>query len=175
MRARPASRLAAAVALIAALLVLPAAARADIGETIILRCTHGESLAGFSQSAYRRALQELSADAEEYTGCAALIRQAQLAAAGGGSSGGAAAAGAPVAIAATPAEQRALAGAASAGRSPVKLDGQVINPGVVHASIASAVNTLPAPVLAVLALLLAGVLAAGAYLVRGRVRGRGEH
>jgi hypothetical protein len=85
------SRLATASALIVlALVTAPAPASADVGETIIQRCTHGQSLAGFSQSDYRKALKELSADAEEYTDCSSLIRQAQLAAAGGrGGSGGA--------------------------------------------------------------------------------------
>ena len=66
------------LALAAALLVLasPAAARADVGATIIERCTHGESLAGFSQQDYARALQELPREVEQYTDCANLIRQA---------------------------------------------------------------------------------------------------
>src|SRR5207248_1712394 len=77
-------RLATITALIALALAAAApAARADVGETIIQRCTHGQSLGGFSQSDYRKALKELSADAEEYTDCASLIRAAQLAAAGG--------------------------------------------------------------------------------------------
>ena len=79
-RALPAALLAALLSVLA--LIVPAPASAGIGETIILRCTHGESLAGFSQAAYSQALSELSATSEEYTGCAALIRQAQLAAAG---------------------------------------------------------------------------------------------
>lgn len=173
MRARHARRLAALAALIAAMAALPAGARADIGETIVLRCTHGESLAGFSQSAYRRALQQLSADAEEYSGCAQAIRQAQLAAASGGRGTAAGTGtGAAVPIAASPAEQRALAGAAVAGRAAVKVDGQVINPGVVHANVASALSTLPPPLLAVLALLLAGVLVGGGLLLHRRLGGR---
>ena len=37
-----------------------APACADVGATIINRCTHGQSLAGFTQQDYRKALQELS-------------------------------------------------------------------------------------------------------------------
>ena len=74
--------------LAAASLTIAQPARADIGETIILRCTHRESLSGFSQSAYRQALKELNADTEEYSNCSALIRRAQEAAAGGGGSAG---------------------------------------------------------------------------------------
>ena len=69
------------LALAAALLVLasPAAARADVGATIIERCTHGQSLAGFSQQDYARALQELPREVEQYSNCGNLIRQAQQA------------------------------------------------------------------------------------------------
>ncbi len=78
-----------AVALPTVLLSFTALAQADIGEKIILRCTHNESLAGFTQKDYNRALQELETSLEEYGDCAMLIHQAQLAAAGsrGGSSG----------------------------------------------------------------------------------------
>src|SRR6516164_8449768 len=73
------------MALAAALLVLasPPSARADVGATIIERCTHGQSLAGFSQQDYARALQELPTEVEQYSECGNLIRRAQLAAAGG--------------------------------------------------------------------------------------------
>ena len=70
-------RLLALLALLSAIsLAVTASATADIGETIIQRCTHGQTLSGFSQAAYARALKELSADAEEYTDCSQLIRQA---------------------------------------------------------------------------------------------------
>ena len=62
---------------------------ADIGAKIIERCTHGESLGGFSQQAYRRALKELPTEVEEYSDCANLIRRAQLAASGRGGGAGA--------------------------------------------------------------------------------------
>ena len=51
--------LALPVALLSMLLLLAAPAQADIGETIILKCTHGESLSGFSQKDYNKALKEL--------------------------------------------------------------------------------------------------------------------
>ena len=153
-------------------LTLVAPAGADIGETIIQRCTHGQSLSGFSQAAYARALKELSADAEEYTDCSQLIRQAQTAAAAG--KGGGVSAGAPMAIAATPTEQRAVARATHSRAAPVSLDGQVIHPGVIHASVASAFSSLPTPLLAVLLLLLAGLLLVLARNVRDRIRDRGS-
>jgi hypothetical protein len=66
------------LALAAALLVLasPPSARADVGATIIERCTHNQALAGFSQQDYQRALQELPREVEQYSDCANLIRQA---------------------------------------------------------------------------------------------------
>jgi hypothetical protein len=171
--ARLESRRAAALlaaSLSAVTLAFAAPAHADIGETIIQRCTHGQSLSGFSQQAYRRALKELSADAEEYTDCASLIRRAQLAAAAGR-----AASAAPTsvaAVAASPTEQQALSRARSVPGGPVRLDGQVVHPGVVHASIASAFSSLPAPLLAMLAFLLACLLLVGARTLRERVRAR---
>jgi hypothetical protein len=69
------------LALAAAVLVLasPPSARADVGATIIERCTHGQSIAGFTQQDYALALQELPREVEQYTNCANLIRQAQQA------------------------------------------------------------------------------------------------
>ncbi len=138
-----------------AALAIAQPARADVGEKIILRCTHGQPLSGFSQSAYRQALKELSADTEEYSDCSSLIRRAQEAAAGGRGSVGAAGAGvAPVAIAATRAEQQAIAHAQQATPAPVKLGGSVVHPGVIHANIASAFSSMPTPLLATVAFVL---------------------
>lgn len=171
MRGRP-SFLAAL--LLATVLALAPAAAADVGETIIQRCTHGQSLGGFSQSDYSRALKELSADAEEYTDCSSLIRKAQVAAAAGTQSGGGTAqspAGA-AAVAASPAEQQSVARAARNVPPAVSLDGQVIHPGVVHASIAGVVSALPTPLLATLAFLLACLLLVAGGAVRNRIRAR---
>jgi hypothetical protein len=171
---RPAlsAALLAAALLSAALLAIAPPARADVGEAIILRCTHGQSLSGFSQSAYSQALKELSADAEEYTDCSSLIRQAQVAAAGGRGGGAAATAATPTPIAATPAEQRAITHASRAGSKPVRVGKQVIQPGVVHANIASALSSLPTPLLATLAFLLACLLLVVGGALRNRVRAR---
>jgi hypothetical protein len=164
------SRLALSGALIASALTIASPASADIGETIIQRCTHAQSLSGFSQSAYTRALKELSADAEEYTNCSSLIRAAQLAAAGGRGANGSGAE-STVALAASPAEQQAITHARHTHAAPVRVAGEVVQPGVVHADIASAVNSLPSPLLATLGFLLAclALLAGGA--LRNRFRG----
>jgi hypothetical protein len=162
-------------AILVALALSTAAAQADVGEQIIQRCTHGQSLSGFSQAAYRQALKDLSAGTEEYSNCAQLIRQAQLAAAGanhGGATGAGAPAPATAAVAATPAERQAIARAPLAGSAPVQVGGQTIHPGVVHADIASALSSLPTPLLATLAFLLLGLLMAAGAGVRNHIRAR---
>jgi hypothetical protein len=161
---RPLSAALLAIALLAA--AAPPAG-ADVGETIIQRCTHGQSLAGFSQRDYRRALKELSADAEEYTDCGQLIRQAQLAAAAGRGGGAA-----PVALTTSPSEQRAIAHAARSGSAPVKIGDRVVHPGVVHANIASAFSKLPTPLIALTAFLVACLLAFVGGVLRDRIRAR---
>jgi hypothetical protein len=178
--ARPKSRPTPLVALVAVLLLAFApAARADVGETIIDHCTHGESLAGFSQSDYAKALKELSAGTEEYSDCSSLISKAKLAAAsgrGGGGAGGSAGGGArATAVAASPTEQRAISHAAQGGSEPVQLDGHTIAPGVVHTDISSAFSSLPTPLLAMLAVLMIGLLAMAAGALRSRLRSRSGH
>jgi hypothetical protein len=151
------------------------AANADQGEAIILRCTHGQSLSGFSQSAYRQALKDLNADTEEYTGCSSLIRQAQLAAAGfsrgGGGGGSGGGPGAP-AVVPTPAEQRAITSAGQTHAAPVQVGEEAIHPGVVHVDVASALSSLPSPLLAMLAFLLTCLLLVAGGALRNRVRAR---
>jgi len=142
----------------------------SVGEQIILRCTHGQSLSGFSQGAYRQALGELSADALEYSPCAQQIRQAQLAALAARKGGAVVAP--TTAIVVAPAEAKALQHAQKAGSGPVAVGGQVISPGVVHTSLASSVSTLPDPVLAVLALLLATLVALAVGFARRRLGAR---
>ncbi len=153
-----------------------ASAGADVGTKIIERCTHGQSIAGFSQQNYRRALEETTAEVNEYSDCVNLIHKAQLAAAGrgaggsgngsdGGSAGGLTANVPPP----TPAEQQALQAAHSSGATPVQVGGQTVAPGVVHANIASAASSLPTPLLALLAFLLAGALYILARTIRERV------
>jgi hypothetical protein len=167
------------VALLAVLLTIAAPARADVGEKIIIRCTHGESLSGFSQKDYQRALKELETSSEEYTDCASLIHQAQLAAAGsrGGSAGGGGGStggGAPTTTApATPSERKDLNRAARIGPAPLQVGNQVIRPGVVHANIASAFSSLPNSLLAILAFLFACALALAGGVLRNRVRDHG--
>ncbi len=149
-------------------------AQADVGEQIIHRCTHAESLSGFSQAAYRQALKDLSAGTEEYSNCAQLIRQAQLAAAGagraGGSGGGSAAPAPNTSAAPTPSERQSIAHASSAGAAPLQVGAQTIHPGVVHDDIASALSSLPTPLLATVAFLAICLLAVAGASLRNRIR-----
>ncbi|HEY2571660.1 MAG TPA: hypothetical protein VGI27_09305 [Solirubrobacteraceae bacterium] len=149
-----------ALALALSLLVLLAtAASADTGAKIIERCTHGQSLSGFSQKDYRRALQEMPTEVEEYSPCANLIRSAQLAALNGGGGGG----GGPSAPATplTASEQSAVARAPKSGGEPLKVGSEQVSPGVIHANVSSALSSLPDPLLAMLAFLLACAAALG--------------
>ena len=157
-------------AVIVALASSATPAQANIAEKIIDRCTHGESLSGFSQKAYSEALKELSAGTEEYSNCAQLIRQAQLAAAGYGH--GAAGGGTPLtsAITPTPSERQSIAHAQNAGSAPLQVGSQTIHPGVVPVNIASALSSLPTPLLATVAFLLVCLLLAVGTGIRNRVR-----
>jgi hypothetical protein len=162
------------LALIGALIVLAsltATAGADTGTTIIERCTHGKSISGFSQQAYRRALQELPTEVEEYSDCANLIRRAQLAAAGGAGGGGGGGGGAlPVATPLSEGERSALSQVPKTGAGPLRVGPQLVHPGVVNASISSAFSSLPDPLLAVLAFLLACAVALGGLRIGKVVR-----
>lgn len=153
---------------------LAAQAGADVGSQIIERCTHNQSLSGFSQQDYRRALKEMPTEVSEYSDCGELIRKAELAAAGGGGgSAGGGGAGAGVSpsspIAKTAAEQHSLEVAHHSGGAPVAVGPHVIRPGVVHADIASVFNSLPASLLAALAILLAGILTIAGGAIRKRI------
>jgi hypothetical protein len=160
-----------AAALAAALLALAsltAVASADTGTKIIERCTHGQSLSGFSQKDYRRALQELPTEVEEYSDCANLIRHAQLAAAGGGGGGSKGGGSSPLTTPISPAEQSSLSGASKGGARPLSVGGQNVQPGVIHANVSSAFSSLPAPLLALLIFLLACAAAlAGRSIQKG--------
>jgi hypothetical protein len=77
LRGTPTYLGALALALLSTLAWGASAADADEASTIIERCTHGQSLTGFSPAAYTTALQELSPEVREYTNCEELIRAAE--------------------------------------------------------------------------------------------------
>jgi hypothetical protein len=165
--------LTAAPALAAVTLLAGApAAQASEAQTIIEKCGHGEPFSGYSQNAYREALKHMPTEISEYTDCANLIRKDELAAAGGGAGAAASGASSNVALPLTPSEQRAVQSAHNNGSAPVRVGSVPIRPGVVHADIASAVNTLPHSLFAVLAFLNACALVLAVGEVGKRVRAR---
>jgi hypothetical protein len=144
---------------------------------ILTACSEGRVPSGYSQQDYHQALKQMSPTLSEYTSCSNLIQKAQLASAAGkgGGSGGLGGPGAASAAATpppTPSEQHTLEGVRHTGSTPVEVGGETIHPGVVHANIDSALSTLPTPLLALLAFLLACVLAMCGSVLHNRVRGR---
>lgn len=221
-----AALLGALALMVIAVLMRPATASADEGSKIIYRCAHGQSIGGFPERAYARALQEIPTEVSEYhSECVELIRQAEIAAAGtrgrsphgtnrgaagGGpaSNGGAGGQGKPgatapstsgastgspgeagtatgqagasaseaignQAIAKTPAEQSAISAASAHGGGTVRLGRGPVRPGVVQANVSSAVSSLPTPLLVVIAVLVAALLAVGGREVAIHLRDAG--
>jgi len=165
---RQARLLATSAALLGLVLGAAAPAGADTGQTIINRCIHGKSLSGFTQQDYQRALQELPTEVEEYSNCASLIHAAQLAAAAGdrGEARG------TVATAVSPSEQTSIDRVSRVASPPLRIGGETVDPGVVHANVASALSSLPDSLLAVLAFLLACAFFTAGGALRKLVRDR---
>jgi len=99
----------------AALLALPAGARAD-GRDVIRDCEPDEQIDGtYTQAEYREALRILPSDKDEYGNCRAIIRRAQLAALSGRGGAGGTGAGGPDATGGGAAGGSGGAGAGGAG------------------------------------------------------------
>ncbi len=134
-------------------------------------CGNSTVPVGFSQQAYNQAMKQMPPELAEYDNCPDLIQKAQLARAtrsqGAGSQGAVASSAPP-----TPTEQHTLESIPRASAPRVQVGGEVIHPGVVHVNLASAFNTLPTPLLALLAFLLACALLLLGRAVRNRVRAR---
>jgi hypothetical protein len=160
----------AAALAVLAMLVGALPAQANVASTIVEKCAKGEPFGGYSQSAYRQALNQLPTIVVEYTPCAEQIRKAELAAVGGGGEATSATTPASVPLPLTPTEQKAVQSAHHNGATPVRVGSQPIRPGVVHANIASAVNKLPHSLLAVMALMLLAAIALTIWEVHKRVR-----
>ena len=143
---------------------------------ILEACSNGTLPTGYSQQAYSQAIKQMPSELAEYTDCPDLIHKAQLAGAAGSHSagtGGPSEAGTAAVAPPTAAEQHTLERIPHASAPPVRVGGEVIRPGVVHVNLASAFSTLPAPLLALLAFLLACALAVIAWAVRNRIRRAG--
>ena len=160
----------------ALLLALLAAAPASAGSVnkILEECSEGRIPRGYSQQDYRQALRQMPSELAEYSDCPSLINKAQLANAagpGGGAGGGPSGAGGAGAVAPpTTAEQRALESSGRSGGGPVSVGGETLHPGVVHVDIASALSSLPTPLIALLAFMLVGAVLIVGWTLRSRVR-----
>lgn len=169
---RPALALAVAVAL-----AFPVIASANANEVtkIYEACGNGTVPTGYSQQAYSQAIKEMEPFLAEYSACPDLIHKAQLAGAAGprgAGTSGPTEAGATAVAPPTPTEQHTLESIPHTSAPPVRVGGEVVHPGVVHVNLASAFNTLPTPLLALLAFLLACALLMVGRILRNRVRAR---
>lgn len=186
--------LAAPIAALLLALALAGSAQANAGNRIIKLCEERKSIAGFSEKAYSQALAEMNADDDEYSDCPELIAEQEQdeagakhrsgsasggggagvggGRAGGGSSGGTGAATAGQQVVPNAEEQKQIAQVQSKAPKHVAVGsgGGAVAPGVVHASVASAVNSLPVPVLAAIAALAALVALLAGRAVRDRMR-----
>ncbi|HEY1689406.1 MAG TPA: hypothetical protein VGF95_11165 [Solirubrobacteraceae bacterium] len=180
--------------LVSAMLLPATSAEADVGHKIITLCEEDKSLEGFSEKDYIRAMSEIEAYGVEYSECPEQIEEAELAAAGskrhggskhggstsspstggpgeGGSGPSSNAEGTSQPVVPTHEEQQQIE-QARRGPTPVQLGSGpmgTIHPGVVHADVASAFNSLPTSLLVVLIALIAGVVALGGWAIRERV------
>ncbi len=178
LRARVAllrSTLAVAAALLLLLLFAAGASASEVTK-IYEACANGTQPTGYSQQAYSQAIKEMEPFLAEYSACPDLIHKAQLAGAAGSHSGpGGGSSATPTATVAppTPTEQHTLERVPHASAPSVPVGNEVIHPGVVHVDIASALSSLPTPLLALLAFLLAGALLLIGRTVHSRVRRAG--
>ena len=172
---------------LAALLLAAAPALADSNQRIYNDCQDNGRIDGrYTQREFQKALNDLPSDLDEYTDCRDVIRRGQLAVAGGGGSGGgggvlggggggtgggAGASRDPLATA-TPQERKAYADAVKAGARPVNLAGEAVRPGAggLH-RLASEGHDLPAPVIALLALVAVALATGAGTLTWNRLRG----
>ncbi|HUN78880.1 MAG TPA: hypothetical protein VMU32_08175 [Solirubrobacteraceae bacterium] len=162
------------IVLLALLGGAPAASAGGTTTKILEACSEGRIPRGYSQRDYREALKQMPAELAEYTSCPNLIHKAQLAGAagsdggpGGGSGGGP---GGGAVAPPTQSEQHSLESSGHRGGSPVEVGGETLHPGVVHVDIASALGSLPTPLIALLAFLLAGAALMLGLAARHRLR-----
>jgi hypothetical protein len=175
-----------------ALLAAGAASASASGKAVLDDCTDDERMSKtYSQSDYRDALDGLAADADQYGNCRDVIRRAMLAAAGRGktgtpkkhsgsgdssSTGGGAVGSAPAEEqlrSATATERSAVDRARNDAAAPLTVNDAPVDPAKVgRVPGMNQVSNLPAPIVVLLALLLAGLLALLAVRIRSVVHAR---
>jgi hypothetical protein len=184
-------------------LAVPATASADGSVTKLLRDACGdEHIDGtYTQAQYKKALDQLPTDSDEYTGCREVLQRGRLAALGAGkhkSSGGGGSTGAGTAggsgssgggssgssggssrapsadplSTATPQQKKALAQAAQSAK-PVDVGGELVQPGALGlGELSGAGRDVPTPLVALICLLAASALGAGGWWLWSRVLAR---
>jgi hypothetical protein len=182
----------ATFATLLALLAGAAAVAGAAGKAVLNDCTDDERMSRtYSQSDYREALDQLAADTDQYGNCRDVIRRAMLAAAaerkpgapskGSGRAGSSSADAGNVGSApaeeqlrtATPKERRAVDRARDDAGTPVTVNHATVDPAKVgRVPGMSQASDLPAPVVVLLVLALAGLLALGAVRIRSLVHAR---
>jgi hypothetical protein len=190
-------------ALIIACLAAPAAAVADSGATkLVIDACRDEHIDGtYTQAQYKKALEQIPSDSDEYTACREVLERGRLAAlgnkhksggggggnagggtgnssgsgGGGSSSGTSGASPAPAAdplATATPAQKKALAKAGQSAQ-PVDIGGKLVKPGDLGVgALAGSGHSVPTTLAALIALLAASALAGGGWWLWSRVLAR---
>jgi hypothetical protein len=165
----------AVIALLALLLLAPAAQAQSTRNKILRECQNGRLTGDYTAREIRDARNNIPDDLDQYTDCRDVLTRALLTRAGGdGGSGGGGGGGGGIppggdggAGALTPsteADREALAGAAESGEVPVDVAGRRVTPGE-----SAFRNDLPTTLIVLLALLAAAAVAGLAPLVRRRL------
>jgi cobalamin biosynthesis Mg chelatase CobN len=185
-------------ALVIACLAAPAAASADSGVNKLLTdaCKDEHIDGHYTQAQYKKALEQLPTDADEYTACRDVLQRGRLAAlgsgkksnannanngaagggggttGGGGSTGSSGSSGAPAAdpvANATPAQKKAIAQAGQSAKA-VNVGGKLVQPGELGiGAISGSGHSVPTPLAALMVLLAAGALGGGGWWLWRRV------
>jgi cobalamin biosynthesis Mg chelatase CobN len=185
-------------ALAIACLAAPAAASADSGVNKLLTdaCKDEHIDGHYTQAQYKKALEQLPTDADEYTACRDVLQRGRLAAlgsgkksnannanngtagggggttGGGGSTGSSGSSGAPAAdpvANATPAQKKAIAQAGQTAKA-VNVGGKLVQPGELGVgAISGSGHSIPTPLAALMVLLAAGALGGGGWWLWRRV------
>ena len=186
-------------ALAIACLAAPAVASADSGVNKLLTdaCKDEHIDGHYTQAQYKKALEQLPTDADEYTACRDVLQRGRLAAlgsgkksnannanngtaaggggttrGGGGSTGSSGSSGAPPAdpvANATPAQKKAIAQAGQTAKA-VNVGGKLVQPGELGiGAISGSGHSVPTPLAALMVLLAAGALGGGGWWLWRRV------